>query len=258
MLVCHLPQTCRIFETVGSYCSEIEEPDKPDKPCARKRAGCAGPKPCAARESSTELDAPKAPGAAAGKPETCDKCDGRHPTDQCPHFKGERDKHKDAWVHYGGKDPHSMGADSGNFVLTHADVVRQPGDGSCLFHSLNYCMSKCRGLNVARSAQDLRIEIATFLRRNPELEIAGDTLEQWVMWDSNSSASAYAGRMEARGWGGGIEMAICSRLKQVNIHVYERAGSGFKRISCFNCESAKATVHVLYQGRLHYDALQVR
>ena len=32
----------------------------------------------------------------------CDKCDGAHATERCPHFKGKaRDKHKDAWDKYG-------------------------------------------------------------------------------------------------------------------------------------------------------------
>ena len=58
--------------------------------------------------------------------------------------------------------------------------------------------------------------------------------------------------------GGGIEMAAFSRLKRVNVHVYERLsrGSGFKRISCFDSSKAKGkTVHVLYCGGIHYDAL---
>lgn len=65
--------------------------------------------------------------------------------------------------------------------------------------------------------------------------------------------------MAVGGWGGGIEMAACSRLKQVNVHVYEqKGGNNFKRISCFNNPKAVKTVHVLYQGRMHYDALVVR
>ena len=43
-------------------------------------------------------------------------------------------------------------------------------------------------------------------------------------------------------------MAACSRLNTVNIHVYERGGGGFKRISCFDAPGARRTVHVLYRG----------
>lgn len=31
-------------------------------------------------------------------------------------------------------------------------------------------------------------------------------------------------RMAVSGWGGGIEMAAFSRMKKVNVHVYERCG----------------------------------
>jgi len=183
---------------------------------------------------------------------TCDKCDGRHITDQCPHYRREREKHKDAWANYGRKGQTLGMGGSGGHVLRNARVVRQPGDGSCLFHSMNYGFGGGGG-----GAMSLRREIANFLEHNPQLQIAGDSLEDWVKWDANSSVTAYARRMATGGWGGGIEMACCSRLKNVNIHVYEnkRGGSEYKCISCFDSASATRTIHVLYQGGVHYDAL---
>jgi hypothetical protein len=64
------------------------------------------------------------------------------------------------------------------------------------------------------------------------------------------------------GWGGGIELAGCSLLMRVNVHVYERVrggGGGVKRISCFDGARSQPerTVHVLYCGGVHYDALLV-
>jgi len=189
---------------------------------------------------------------------TCDKCDGKHPTDRCPHFRGDREKHKDAWVNYGKKGGHQMGGNGGNFVLKSARVCRQPGDGSCLFHSLLHGLQQSGGSQGSHSAQALRRELAAFLQQNPATQIAGDTLEEWVRWDANSSVNEYARRMAVGGWGGGIEMACCSLLKNVNVHVYENSGRGseFKRISCFDCPNAARTIHVLYQGGVHYDALQ--
>lgn len=209
------------------------------------------------------LEANLGGGAVANSPAepTCDKCDGHHLTQQCPFFKGAREAHKDAWVNYGkGGALHQMGADGGNFVLRSAKVVRQPGDGSCLFHSLNHGLASS-GLNSAPCAQHLRAEIARFLRDNPQLEIAGDSFEEWVRWDAGVSVGSYADGMEGgSSWGGGIELAACSRLKKVNVHVYERRGrgGGFLRISRFDCEEETAsTIHVLYQGRMHYDFLEL-
>lgn len=182
---------------------------------------------------------------------TCDKCDGKHHTDQCPHYRKDRERHRDAWVNYGKKEPHQMGSAGGNFIMKTGRVVRQPADGSCLFHSMAH------GIGEGGSAGSLRREIANFVERNPTLKIAGDELQDWIKWDTNSTVSAYARRMATGGWGGGIEMAACSRLKNVNVHVYEsrRSDQGFKRISCFDCPEARKTIHVLYQGGVHYDAI---
>ena len=63
--------------------------------------------------------------------------------------------------------------------------------------------------------------------------------------------------MLLHGWGGAIEMAAFSIMLKVNVHVYERNrhGRGFKRITCFDQQGASRTVHILYGGRVHYDAL---
>mmetsp|Transcript_4373 Transcript_4373/g.10579 ORF Transcript_4373/g.10579 Transcript_4373/m.10579 type:complete len:470 (+) Transcript_4373:44-1453(+) len=191
----------------------------------------------------------------------CDKCDGPHPTDSCPHFKKTRENHKDAWVNYGRKHPLSMGKGGGKVIVRNAYTVRQPGDGSCLFHSL------CFGLNGGRQAngsglraEQLRRQLMAFIEQNPTLQISGDTLEEWIKWDSQASVIAYTRRMAVSGWGGGIEMAACSISHKVNVHVYESRGpSSFERISCFDCpEPTKRTIHVLYQGGMHFDAMVVR
>ncbi|CAE8650463.1 unnamed protein product, partial [Polarella glacialis] len=189
----------------------------------------------------------------------CDKCDGPHATSDCPHFKKKREDHKDAWVNYGTEKPKQMGSNGGNFVLRQGHCVPQPGDGSCLFHSLCYGLNRSGFQAPPLQASQLRRELSGFLMRNPEQEIAGDTLEEWVRWDANSSVTSYASRMSVSGWGGGIEMAACSLLKGVNIHVYEKRWlGGFKRISCFDCpEQTDRSIHVLYRGGVHYDAIDI-
>jgi hypothetical protein len=48
-------------------------------------------------------------------------------------------------------------------------------------------------------------------------------------------------------------------VAQVNVHVYEGGGLwGFKRISCFDVEGARRTLHLLYCGGVHFDALDPR
>jgi len=104
----------------------------------------------------------------------------------------------------------------------------------------------------------LRRELALFISRNPRLEISGDTLEEWVKWDTQSTVPTYTKRMSVSGWGGGIEMAACSIMNKVNVHVYESKGQMYHRISCFDCPDARhGTINVLYLGGMHFDALEV-
>eukprot|EP01034_Spumella_vulgaris_P024437 gene24437-30783_t len=177
----------------------------------------------------------------------CDKCDGKHETCNCPYYKKKRDDHPDAQKNkqIGGTSPLP------GSVLKNARVVRQPGDGSCLFHSMSY------GLKSGATATALRSEICRFIQSNPQLSISDTPLQDWVKWDSNgSSVTEYARTMSRGSWGGGIEMACMSQLKNCNVHVYERYGSGFKRISAFDhpvSPESKPVIRVLYGGGVHYD-----
>ena len=54
---------------------------------------------------------------------------------------------------------------------------------------------------------------------------------------------------------GGIEMACLSQLKNCNVHVYERTGGQYKRISAFDHPAdpeRKPVIRVLYCGGVHY------
>lgn len=218
-----------------------------------------------------------APASKAGLPVKlcCDKCDGKHMTEDCPHYNKNREAHPDAQKNFYKK----IGGSSTlpGAILPSATIVRQPGDGSCLFHSL------CYGLRDGSTAASLRQEICSFINKHPNFKIAESPLSDWVKWDSNSSCAEYARRMSLGAWGGGIEMACLSQLKNVNVHVYEvnrgsisgrsdrggpgmsgrgfsGGGGGFKRISAFdvpvNPENQRI-IRVLYCGGVHYEALVV-
>lgn len=80
-------------------------------------------------------------------------------------------------------------------LIRNARVVRQPGDGSCLFHSLSF------GLRNGSTASSLRRQICNFIVDNPKLKIADTPLSDWVKWDSRSSVTQYARRMSGGAWG---------------------------------------------------------
>lgn len=196
----------------------------------------------------------------AAEPQVCDRCDGHHNTAQCPHFCKERDDHPDA--RKSALKGLAMGSDGGNAFLVEARVVQQPGDGSCLFHSLAYTYS---GLsNDSLDASQLRALLMDWLLDHEDTKIADTPVRDWVKWDSGCTVAAYAKRMRFYGWGGGIEMAAFAHRFNVNVHVYERshhhASFHFKRISRFEAprtadQPARSTVTLLYRGGVHYDAL---
>jgi hypothetical protein len=187
----------------------------------------------------------------------CDKCDGPHGTAQCPYFKGERDSHPDATSRYGksnGGDDDGSGISPAERNLRSARVVRQPGDGSCLFHSLSHSLS-------GQTHSKLRKDIATFMARNPEKEIGGSSIRDWIMWDSAQSVADYARSMETGNkWGGAIEIAVCAFVSKRNVLVYEAQRGGYTCISKFESGAAGGggggSIQLLYGGRCHYDAIQ--
>ena len=120
-------------------------------------------------------------------------------------------------------------------------------------------------LRDGSSALSLRKQIASYIEANPELLISESPLREWVLWDSGASVASYCRRIcRESTWGGGIEMAVVSRLKRVHVHVYESerrgGGGGYKRISAFPAPGGGTggecpVVRVLYGGGVHYDAL---
>lgn len=197
----------------------------------------------AKRQAAMKAPAPDIP---AGPP--CDRCDGPHKTAQCPHFKGGRDDHEDATVGLGKGGTEAADAPP---VIVRARVVSQPGDGSCLFHSLGHFLRE--------DQSSLRAVVTKFIESNPDASIAGTALRKWIFWDSGLDVRQYAARMRTQGtWGGALEMAIIADVRGVAVHVYERAGAGlFKQIATFGDEGAEASAHVVYGGRVHYDALDL-
>lgn len=193
----------------------------------------------------------------------CDKCDGPHETDSCPHFKKAREKHPDAWESYtssAGSSPRKPAGRQCNaprvFASGSVHAVRMPGDGACLFHSLAHGLSV---LGLEREeGLSVRNRIADFIGRNPDHCIAGTELKHWVEWDSNQTVQEYA-RTLAGGylWGGAIEMRVFCHIWRVDLGVYQvSSGRELKRISDFAAEQKpRGTVLIIYSNGNHYDAL---
>ena len=186
----------------------------------------------------------------------CDACDGNHETARCPYYKKKRGDHPDERKGKG----RGIGDGTGGELHSEAISDCQAAGGRFLSLPLSVIRAWRRNLRRKTQARNSKLDFP-----NGHVEIADSPLSDWIRWESSSSVAAYARRMARGGvWGGGIEMASCSLLYRVNVHVYERGrgifsrGRGLKRISCFEPPGkASRTVHVLYGGRVHFDAIDV-
>ena len=84
----------------------------------------------------------------------CLRCgQSTHTEENWPNFVEARTDHPDAWDHY--ENAPALEEDDGdNCILQNGNVIRQPGDGNCLFHTLSV------GLYFSTSSpQDLHYEM---------------------------------------------------------------------------------------------------
>lgn len=172
---------------------------------------------------------------------------------------------------------------------TKVKVVRQPGDGSCLYHSLcegwNSLPSRERDGGVTLTAPYLRHFLSTLVLERSDREIAGTPLSDWIRMETGESPEEYARRMrKGGGWGGSVECMLFADTFGVCVSVYRerRKGSSMwigekedgnavmslekvvrwggdearcKKERGHEGGGAKQVVRLLYTPYLHYDAL---
>lgn len=135
-------------------------------------------------------------------------------------------------------------------------VVKQPGDGACLFRSIAF------GLDDRYDGLQIRRLVAELIEKEPTHTIANTTVSDWIRNEGYSGSNVQYARDLLRGdfWGGDLEIALAAHLLEINIHVYKHFGNRFRRITSFNVPNAMTTVNVVYQPEpsSHYDALLVQ
>lgn len=135
-------------------------------------------------------------------------------------------------------------------------VVKQPGDGACLFRSIAF------GLDDRYDGLQIRRLVAELIEKEPTHTIANTTVSDWIRNEGYSGSNVQYARDLLRGdfWGGDLEIALAAHLLEINIHVYKDFGQRFRRITAFNVPNAVETVNVVYQPEpsSHYDALLVQ
>ncbi|SCV02265.1 LAMI_0G17392g1_1 [Lachancea mirantina] len=115
-----------------------------------------------------------------------------------------------------------------------------PDDNSCLFHALSYCVS-----HEIETSQQLREIVARELSQNKEEfsdAILGRPNDEYVKWILKNSS-----------WGGGIEIAIISKISSIGIYVLDVDACEFEK---FNEDQYERFMIVVFNG-VHYDAFEV-
>jgi len=118
---------------------------------------------------------------------------------------------------------------------------------SCLFDSMHVLLTQ-HGIYFENS-HILRMKITSFMRDNPKYSLGSDTIGDWIKLvaeDMNINSENYIRSMSnASTWGGGMEMAIMSKIFNIQIDVI--SGSSQKPLAEFNCTGekveAKFTLH---------------
>jgi len=209
----------------------------------------------------------------------CDRCDGTHHALECPHFrphKGHkawtprsrgREDHEDAWANLDGASHEE--ATHGD-TLVSGTQIRQPGDGTCLYHSMAFGLKRAGMAEADFVGPALRAQIADYLEAHADDPVSGSAFRDYIWWDHGLTVEAYCQKMRKDGvWGGAIEIAACTRMHGVNVHIYvpaqdDRAHApdkqkveSFRRIAAFGEDQDKPTVTITYMLRCHYDALEI-
>ena len=188
----------------------------------------------------------------------CDRCDGCHTSAECPHFRWPRADHPDACP-LCLEDRPSVAPDSA--PIEAAGVVeKQPGDGSCLYHSLDFGV-KALGLRSSGSF-NLRQFLAAWVKRNGGVVFNGQSIQTWLQAELGSSMTVaqYAQRQSRVGWGGSLEILSFVLSKNMNVWIWVPIGRGrFRRTTCFQVQDRASVgrIDLCLTNAVHYDYVQL-
>ena len=158
----------------------------------------------------------------------CDKCDGRHPTEECKVYTKPREEHPDAQR----SQPQLTRQARKDTLVQGCRVVKQPADNHCLYHALSF------GFGNVVTASDLRAQLSNWVLANLAVEVKGRAMSQWIAAEyPNDTIEQYAELMcSSSRWGGMPELMGCAILHGITIRVWEKDkwdSKKFKMISKF-------------------------
>ena len=168
------------------------------------------------------------------------------------HFKWPRGTHKDARCMPVEERPALPDVAP---VEAIGKLIKQPGDGSCLYHSLSRGEWELGRRGTPHA--ELRRELAMWVKSNGPLPFNGKTVSAWLESELGRpmSVAAYAKQQSVDGWGGPLEILAFVLLKKVNVWVWVPLAQGrYRRTSCFNVPHGQKEVGTINISHIYYTA----
>lgn len=135
-----------------------------------------------------------------------------------------------------------------------------PGDGTCLYHSI----AKHLGIG----GHNLRQITHDFMKEYLESSLHGQSIRDWIQWDSKNCAENYIDGIKSGAWGGALEITIIATIFRVPIFVYVARKNACNQISesipdetlpfLNGFKTSPPYICVLYNGKNHYEILHCK
>ncbi|KAH3903234.1 ubiquitin-specific protease OTU1 SCDLUD_000855 [Saccharomycodes ludwigii] len=122
-----------------------------------------------------------------------------------------------------------------------------PDDNSCLFHAIAYCLYKphdnSESVNYAKNLRQLCADYIVAHQTEFNAAVLGKPVEEYIKWITRNDT-----------WGGGIEIAILSRILQVGIYVLDVDNLSFDKFN-EDLVNDNGFILIAFNG-VHYDAIE--
>ena len=134
-------------------------------------------------------------------------------------------------------------------------VVKVPGNGSCLFHSVQVAAGE------KFQVQQLRQMVAEAVVRDAGVHFNGMPLGEWIHSETEMTPQAYAKAISANAWGGQIELHLLAQELKTPIQVYTESTMDAHAYqhsfspTGLNAQGAESEPIRVLLNKEHYDAL---
>ena len=158
---------------------------------------------------------------------SCDRCGGAHSSDNCPSYPNPRPNVPDAWENVG--NTFRSAPVEKVTIGSNAKILKQPGGGMCLFHSLSYEMNRL-GATTDMHGHRLRTILCKEVERDRQRVLGYRTMERSILEEGFVSVERYLDFVRKEGYGGALEIELTGHLFSYRIRVFQRLAANARHV----------------------------